>query len=304
MSLPSVRWAGNGSGNEVSRMIATVQQVIRGVFQRKAAAAAKRLARFEKGGRIPWSTGYNDYKWRGIQAALAHPDFMGLVGSPGFGYRIDERIVELPWLLSRLPAGPGVLLDAGSALNHGPVLDHPRLAEKRVFISTLAPERKAYWERGISYVYEDLRQTCFREACFDLIACVSTLEHVGLDNTFLYTDDSDKKESDGSSYLDLIEVFRTRLKPGGRLFLTLPYGRRIVRGWFQVFDGPMLDAIVARFAPTEARETMFMYRDDRWCLSNREEARDATCFDVHVDPTPPPDYCAFSRAVVCLELKR
>lgn len=285
-------------------MIATAKQVFRQLFHRKGAAAAKRLAGFLKEGCIPWSTGYNEYKWQAIQAALEHPDFMGLVGQPKYGYRLDERVVELPWLFSRLPAGPGVLLDAGSALNHSPLLAHPRLAEKTLFISTLAPERKAYWERGISYVYEDLRRTCFREGYFDFIACISTLEHVGLDNTFLYTDDPEKKEADGTSYLDLIDVLRTRLKPGGRLFLTLPYGRRQVRGWFQVFDGTMIDGIVARFAPAEVRETMFMYHDDRWSLSNREEAREGTCFDVNVDKTPPLDYCAFSRAVVCLELQR
>ena len=36
----------------------------------------------------------------------------------GHGFRLDERIVEYPWLFSRLPSGAGNLLDAGSVLNY------------------------------------------------------------------------------------------------------------------------------------------------------------------------------------------
>ena len=277
---------------------------IRNWLARRPGAEARAVSRFKRNGCRPWSPGYTEYKWAALGTALARPDFPAAAGMPGYGYRLDERIVELPWFFSRLPAGPGTLLDAGSALNHPPLLDHPRLAGKRLFISTLAPERRAQWDRGISYVYEDLRQTCFRADFFDWIACISTLEHVGLDNTVLYTGDPARKETDREGYLELVDVLRSRLKPGGRLFLSVPFGRRKNHGWFQVFDGRMLDGIRSRFAPAECRETVFMYADDRWNLADRDSARDATCFDVHAGLPPAPDHCAFSRAVACLELTR
>jgi ubiquinone/menaquinone biosynthesis C-methylase UbiE len=45
-------------------------------------------------------------------------------------------------------------------------------------------------QNNISYVYGDLRNTILKDQCFDEIVCISTLEHIGMDNTMLYTKDS------------------------------------------------------------------------------------------------------------------
>ena len=105
----------------------------------------------------------------------------------GYGVDLDERIIEYPWLLSHLPSGPGLLLDAGSALNFRFLLDLPALAAKTVHICTLAPERQSFWELGISYTFQDLRRTCYRDAFFDHVVSLSTVEHIGLDNGRFYT---------------------------------------------------------------------------------------------------------------------
>lgn len=272
--------------------------------QSSGESAERRIAEFKRNGSIPWTPGYEEYKWQAIERALEQGRFDSLVGVSGYGYRIDERVVELPWLVDRLPAGPGILLDAGAALNHLPLILHPRLAEKRILVSTLAPERNNFAERGISYVFEDFRQTCFREDFFDWIACISTLEHVGLDNTFLYTDNPARQEADTQGYLTGIHVFRSLLKPGGRLFLSMPFGLQKNHGWFQVFDASMLDRIKDHFEPSAVNETIFMYSNDGWRIASRDEAADAICYDVHAGPSHAPDHCAFSRAVACMELTR
>jgi hypothetical protein len=261
-------------------------------------------ADFKARGCVPWTPGYHEYKWRTISKVIADSNFDAVIGSDHYGYRIDERIVELPWLLSRLPKGGQFLLDAGSALNFESIVCHPRIAEKKLFISTLAPEGQAFWSRGVSYVFEDIRDTCFREEYFDCIACISTLEHVGLDNAFLYTKDTSKREFDKSSYLAFMDVLRSRLKNGGRLYVSFPYGQAKNHGWFQVFDGAMIDSLIRRFNPASISETIFMYGNDRWYKATRDEAENAVCYDINVDKTYAPDYCAFSRAVVCLELVR
>lgn len=261
-------------------------------------------ADFVSKGCIPWTPGYERYKWQAISKVVYDDNFASIIGTERYGYRIDERIVELPWLLSTLPRGPQRLLDAGSALNFHPLLKHPRIAEKKVFISTLAPESHAFWNRGVSYVYEDIRDTCFRENYFDSVACISTLEHVGLDNTLLYTDDRTKRESDASSYLHFIDVLRSRLKVGGRLYVSFPFGKAKSHGWFQVFDGAMVDGLIERFNPSASNEVIFRYANDRWSTATRDEANDAVCYDINVDKTYAPDFCAFSRAVACLELVR
>jgi len=252
----------------------------------------------------PWQVGYVPYKFSAIRRALGERVLSDGVLPAGYGFRLDERIVEYPWFFSRLPPGAGNLLDAGSVLNYQFLLTQPSLAEKRIFISTLAPEADCYWGQAVSYVYEDLRESCFRDNYFDWIACLSTIEHIGLDNTLLYTQEATKREQDGDAYLKVVKELRRVLKPGGTLFLSMPYGSRCNHGWFQVFDAEMVDRVRHAFIPSECREFHFRYQADGWVVSNREQSSDATYFDIHARRNYDADFAAASRAVVCLELQK
>lgn len=260
--------------------------------------------RFLKAGNPPWAPGYQIHKEQEIIAAINNADYDPNAVSPGFGWRLDERIIEYPWFFSKLPQGPGRLLDAGSVLNFYYLLMHPRIREKQTFITTLAPEAMAAWRDGVSYVFEDFRDTCFRDGYFDWICCLSTLEHVGLDNTMLYTSDSSKNETHSGSYIDFLLQMRRVLKTGGSLFLTVPFGRHVNHGWFQVFDSQMADALIDTFAPTAVEETIYQYLPEGWVNSDREQAKDAVYFDIHKTKKYDTDYAAASRAVICLKMSK
>jgi hypothetical protein len=253
-------------------------------------------------GARPWTWGYQEYKEKMLGSVLANRTFSSYPLPAGYGFRLDERIVEYPWFLSRLPSGPGKLLDAGSVLNHELIVSHPSIAEKKLFISTLAPEPVAFWKRGINYVYEDLRDTCYRNDYFDWIVSLSTVEHIGLDNTLLYTRDKSKKEDDKTAYCKVLKEFRRILKPSGVLYLSFPFGKYRDHGWFQVFDASMVDNVISVFSPSAVREDCFRYEADGWQLSTRERSKDATCFDINIQKKYDADYAAFSRAIVCLEM--
>ena len=147
---------------------------------------AWRRWRFVRSGMKPWTKGYVEDKEHEIARVLREKSFRAAELPAGYGFRLDERIIEYPWLFSRLPEGPGRLLDAGSVLNFEFVLEQPALREKKIDICTLAPEPRCFWRKGISYVYEDLRQLPYCNDWFDWIVCLSTIEHVGMDNA-LYT---------------------------------------------------------------------------------------------------------------------
>lgn len=253
-------------------------------------------------GKKPWSIGYNAYKEAHIQTALKNDNFGSAISHKGYGFRIDERIIEYPWIFSRLPMSEGMLLDAGSALNFEYLVSRKVLSAKQLFISTLGPEAYCFWKRDISYIYEDLRHTCYKNDFFDWIVSLSTIEHIGLDNTMLYTNDISKNENEPGAYLSVISEFKRILKPGGSLYLSFPFGQYKNHGWFQVFDSTMVDKVITAFSPSTVFENHFRYEKDGWRTSSREESKNATCFDIHHQKAYDEDYAAFSRAIVCLEM--
>lgn len=268
----------------------------------KNAAKSLLSAFFIINGKKPWSIGYNAYKEKQIEDALKNDSFGSAILHKGYGFRIDERIIEYPWFFSRLPDQAGSLLDAGSVLNYDYLLSNKIIRPKKLFISTLAPEKRSYWNKGISYVFEDLRRACFRDSFFDWIVSLSTIEHIGMDNTMLYTSDNSKKEYDPNAFLDAVNEFHRILKPGGTLYLSFPFGQKKNHGWFQVFDSTMVDKVITVFSPSTVLENHFRYEKDGWRPSSREESKNATCFDIHHQKTYDEDYAAFSRAIVCLEM--
>jgi len=255
-------------------------------------------------GKKPWKLGYVPYKFSAIKRAIKDSIFNPEKLPPGYGFRLDERIVEYPWLFSRLPHNNGNLLDAGSVLNYEFLLDQPVLLNKRTFISTLAPENECFYEKRVSYVYEDLRESCYRDEFFDWVVSLSTIEHIGLDNTMLYTGDESKRENDNDAYLAAVREFRRMLKPGGKLFLSMPFGVHRNHGWFQIFDAQMVDRIIEAFSPAGYQEFHFRYQSEGWVVSDRKHSADATYFDIHTQKHYDADFAAASRAIVCLELTK
>ncbi len=261
----------------------------------------------------PWSRGYVASRTHLIKKELALNSF-NLQQLPNhYGHGFDERVIEYPWVFSRLSKQKAQLLDAGSVLNFDYILDQSNLKEKKITISTLAPERNCYWFKNISYVFEDFRQSCFKENHFDEIICLSTLEHVGLDND-VYTAGAEsgiRGEALGESltqksgsFLQAISELKRILKPGGKIYLSMPYGRHVNHGWLQVFDSKMVDEIYSQFSSSSILEWIFIYTPKGWKISNRDEAKNALYFDKHKPISETNESLAAAEAVICIELTK
>jgi SAM-dependent methyltransferase len=251
----------------------------------------------------PWTPGYYTAKKKAICAAIdGNIVSSGVELKTGYGRHIDERVVEYPWLFSQLPQNPGNVLDAGSALNHRFLIDRSPLKESQLTIMTLGPEKQCFWDRSISYVFGDLRQTFFRDAAFDIVISVSTIEHIGLDNTVLYTRDSSKNESDSLGFLAAVKEFKRILRPGGLCLITVPFGRQGVHGWYQVFDMDQVMKMVDTFHPSDCMIAYFGYFPSGWRRVTPSEIADATYFDIHAGKPFAKDLAAGARGVACIKM--
>ncbi|MBF0273653.1 MAG: methyltransferase domain-containing protein [Nitrospinae bacterium] len=252
-------------------------------------------------GKKPFSKGYPAYKDREIIKVIKNDSFSLKRLPKGFGYRVDERIIEYPWLLSRLKEQQELLLDAGSALNIDYILSHPVLESKKIFISTLAPEENCFWKRGISYIYQDLRSTCFQDEYFDSVASISTLEHIGLDNSRYIKSSKNGVEKTSGSYIEAVKEIHRILKVGGKLYITLPFGEYKNHSWFQIFNAEMIDELIGAFQPKSCIESHFRYQADGWKVSSREDSKNAQYFDYNTQKEFDENFTVAAGALVCLE---
>jgi SAM-dependent methyltransferase len=271
--------------------------------------------------RVPYSYGYGAYRDDfiagviGDEMMLEH--FRRREQLPaGYGQGLDERCVEYPWCLASIPSEARRVLDAGSVLNNTHLVGSRALTDLALHIITLAPEGQAFWRRGISYIYGDLRELPMRDAYYDAVVCLSTLEHVGMDNR-PYTqgksegsgDAEGKGESESdnrpSDFIIALQELHRVLRPGGVLLLSVPYGMYENRHRLQQFDRTMLKQAIEVFPGGTVETIFFLLRSTGWQLAAQDEC-DGARFGVWGTPdagklqgvTPA------AQAVACVRLQR
>lgn len=130
----------------------------------------------------------------------------------------DERAIEIPWCLARY-CGERRVLDVGSANAIPAYLEGLRALE--------APDLVTVDLAEPADVVADVRDLPFEAGRFDVALCISTLEHVGRDNTVYGVDHA--RDDDGHEAA-LRELHRV-LAADGRLLVSVPTGVREDHGW-------------------------------------------------------------------------
>jgi FkbM family methyltransferase len=218
---------------------------------------------------------------------------------PGLGGGFDERVVEYPWLFSRRLSGR--VLDAGSVLNHRHIVERLLPALDGLTIVTLAPEPRAFTSLGVSYLYDDLRGLPLRDEWFDEVVCLSTLEHVGMDNTVYGAAGPRAEDPRAEAAKALRELLRV-VRPGGRVHLSVPFGRREDHGWLRQLDRGDVDDLLAAAGADRHEETLFRHTSRGWRRST--PARAAGAGYNAAQGGAGDDGAVAARAVLCTTIHR
>jgi SAM-dependent methyltransferase len=259
-----------------------------------------------RNGRVPGASGYSSARWSAIERALADS------ANTAYGYDdggLDERVVEYPWALHRLasrrtPDAP--ILDAGSVLNHARLLAFcRRQGLSPLSIVTLTYEGHAHVSDDVRYEFADLRNLPYRDGWFDSVVSLSTLEHVGMDNT-MYGDASaasaDPSREVGAAMRELRRVTR----PGGALLVSVPFGARADFGGWRIFDAENLAQLQTSAGWTVDATRIFRATKDGWRECAPADARDAGYNQprggTDTALRTAPDFVSAAEAVALVEL--
>ena len=157
----------------------------------------------------------------------------------GFGQ--SERFIEIPWCLNRI-SGAHTVLDIGYA--HAEEAYLRGLANLRIpelHGLDIAPPKHININDPngtvrplLTPTQGDIRGTGYPGDMFDLILCISTIEHVGMDNSVYLGPGNDPRDLRGD-FQAMVELARIT-KPGGRFIVTVPFGKPENHGTFRQYD--------------------------------------------------------------------
>jgi O-antigen chain-terminating methyltransferase len=165
----------------------------------------------------------------------------------------EERFIEIPWVLARY-AGEARVLDVGYANADAAYLT--ALVEAApdgvVGVDPVPADRE-----GIRGVVGDMRALPFEDDAFDVVLCVSTIEHVGRDNR-VYGSDDERDES------GIPQALRELRRVGGRILLTVPTGAAEDHGWFVQHDAATWRRLFADAGLEIVEEEVYELTPEGW----------------------------------------
>lgn len=178
-----------------------------------------------------------------------------------------ERSIEAPWAQTAINECKGTWLDVGFTWTEPDFWEGVHFTGKKsVGLDIAAPFRSHPFDETIM---ADVTEITFTER-FDLITCISTLEHIGCDVT-RYQRGELRRADPGGLQRAVVEKLRNA---SDKLLVSVPFGMFEDHGWFLQYDREMVE----RLNPTDVTYCDASGREDHpdrlaKCLYRTDELR-------------------------------
>jgi SAM-dependent methyltransferase len=182
-----------------------------------------------------------------------------LTAPPG----VDERAIEIPWVLSRY-RGEARVLDLGSANAEPLYLEALRELAPGVVGLDLVPAAIA----GLDLRVGDLRDLPFPSRSLDAVLCISTLEHVGSSQA-RYGIEAD---TSAAGIAEALAEIRRVLSRDGYALVTVPCGREEDHGWFVQHGRAGWNGLFVAAGLVVADQELYVLSPQGWELGNDDQA--------------------------------
>ena len=186
----------------------------------------------------------------------------------------DSRVIEYGFTLAKISEMPiGTALDVGCIARHNYLIPMMCFAGWDVYGIDIR-DGWGYEHPNFHFTRGDIRDNTFNDNEFDMVSCISAIEHMG--TTSYYGETKIEEDAD----FHVLQEIKRILKPGGVLLITVPY-RKVgaARPGYKIYDSRFF----AMFCDMEIMEEV-IYRKDNirgWILADRDiEIEGVLCLAV------------------------
>jgi 2-polyprenyl-3-methyl-5-hydroxy-6-metoxy-1,4-benzoquinol methylase len=175
-----------------------------------------------------------------------------------YGEILSERIVEYALVLMNLgakPSGKTKVLDVGCYYSNFPY----QLASIGYSVTAIDLDNYELTHPNLKFIQGDVNKLNLPKKGFDVITCVSTLEHIGVGYY--------KSPKDLSADKQAVNRFAELLKPKGRLIITTPFGKKSVSSSQRSYDLKLIKQLLGKQFKLEKLD-LFKEMGGRWLPSD------------------------------------
>ena len=146
---------------------------------------------------------------------------------------LNERILEVPFVLQRLPKS-GRILDVGCS-NSALAL---QLACMNYEVTGIDVRSYPFKHPNLEFIQKDISCNSMEEECYDCAILMSTIEHTGFGHY------GDSISLNDREFLDIVA---RHVKTNSSILITVPFGQKFECNWYRVYDSDALEKLIAGY---------------------------------------------------------